>query len=98
MQYSLLGLFHGRRHQVGALVLMRGETFIETIEEQGMAIVIIFKGSATVTRQRQGSQVGLHLTPRPGEPVWLTSPGPYCIVARDPVVGVRMLRKGEGEQ
>ena len=33
-----------------------------------------------------------------GEPVWLTSPGVYCIVARDPVVGVRMLRKGEGEQ
>lgn len=98
MQFSLLGLFHGRRHQVGALVLMRGETFIETIEEQGMAIVIIFKGSATVTRQRHGSQVGLHLTPRPGEPVWLTSPGVYCIVARDPVVGVRMLRKGEGEQ
>lgn len=96
MKYSLLGLFHGQRHQVGALVLMRGETFIENIEEEGMAIVIIFKGSATVTRQRQGSQVGLHLTPRCGEPVWLTSAGPYCIVARDPVVGVRMLRTGEG--
>jgi hypothetical protein len=96
MKYSLLGLFHGQRHQVGALVLMRGETFIENIEEEGMVIVIIFKGSATVTRQRQGSQVGLHLTPRCGEPVWLTSPGPYCIVAKDPVVGVRMLRTGEG--
>ena len=96
MKYSLLGLFHGQRHPVGALVLMRGETFIENIEEEGMVIVIIFKGSATVTRQRQGSQVGLHLTPRCGEPVWLTSPGPYCIVAKDPVVGVRMLRTGEG--
>jgi hypothetical protein len=75
---------------------MRGETFIETIEDDAMAIVIIFKGSVTITRQRQGAQVGLHLTPRVGEPVWLTSPGPYCVVAKDPVVGVRMLRTGEG--
>lgn len=96
MKSSLLGLFHGQRHQVGALLLMRGETFIETIEDDAMAIVIIFKGSVTITRQRQGAQVGLHLSPRIGEPVWLTSPGPYCVVARDPVVGVRMLRTGEG--
>ena len=96
MKFSLLGLFHGQRHQVGALLLMRGETFIETIEDDTMAILIIFKGSVTITRQRQGAQVGLHLSPRIGEPVWLTSPGPYCVVARDPVVGVRMLRTGEG--
>ena len=96
MKFSLLGLFHGQRHQVGALLLMRGETFIETIEDDAMAIVIIFKGSVTITRQRQGAQVGLHLSQRIGEPVWLTSPGPYCVVARDPVVGVRMLRTGEG--
>ena len=96
MKFSLLGLFHGQRHQVGALLLMRGETFIETIEDDAMAIVIIFKGSVTITRQRQGAQVGLHLSPRIGEPVWLTSPGPYCVVARDPVVGVRMLRTAEG--
>ena len=96
MKFSLLGLFHGQRHQVGAPLLMRGETFIETIEDDAMAIVIIFKGSVTITRQRQGAQVGLHLSPRIGEPVWLTSPGPYCVVARDPVVGVRMLRTGEG--
>lgn len=96
MKFSLLGLFHGQRHQVGALLLMRGETFIETIEDDAMAILIIFKGSVTITRQRQGAQVGLHMTPRVGEPVWLTSPGPYCVVARDPVVGVRMLRTGEG--
>ncbi|MBK7829584.1 hypothetical protein [Nannocystis sp.] len=96
MKFSLLGLFHGQRHQVGALLLMRGETFIETIEDDAMAILIIFKGSVTITRQRQGAQVGLHLSPRIGEPVWLTSPGPYCVVARDPVVGVRMLRTGEG--
>lgn len=96
MKFSLLSLFHGKRHQVGALLLMRGETFIETIEDDAMAIVIIFKGSVTITRQRQGAQVGLHMTPRVGEPVWLTSPGPYCVVARDPVVGVRMLRTAEG--
>ena len=96
MKFSMLGLFHGQRHQVGALLLMRGETFIETIEDDAMAIVIIFKGSVTITRQRQGAQVGLHMTPRVGEPVWLTSPGPYCVVARDPVVGVRMLRTAEG--
>ena len=96
MKYSMLGLFHGQRHQVGALLLMRGETFIETIEDDAMAILIIFKGSVTITRQRQGAQVGLHVSPRVGEPVWLTSPGPYCVVARDPVVGVRMLRTGEG--
>ena len=96
MKFPLLGLFHGNRHQVGALLMMRGETFIETIEDDAMAIVIIFKGSVTITRQRQGAQVGLHLSPRIGEPVWLTSPGPYCVVARDPVVGVRMLRTGEG--
>ena len=96
MKFSLLGLFHGQRHQVGALLLMRGETFIETIEDDAMAILIIFKGSVTITRQRQGAQVGLHLSPRIGEPVWLTSPGPYCVVARDPVVGVRMLRTGAG--
>lgn len=96
MKFSLLSLFHGQRHQVGALLLMRGETFIETIEDDAMAIVIIFKGSVTITRQRQGAQVGLHMTPRVGEPVWLTSPGSYCVVARDPVVGVRMLRTAEG--
>lgn len=95
MQFSLLSLFHGLRHQVGALVLMRGETFIETIEDDTMAILVIFKGSVTVTRQRNGAQVGLHLTPRCGQPVWLTTPGPYCIVAKDPVVGVRMLRTAE---
>ena len=68
--------------------------FIETIEEDSMAILIVLRGSATVTRQRAGAQVGLHLTPRCGQPVWLTSPGTYCVVAKDHVVGVRMLRSG----
>lgn len=94
MQFSMLNLIAGRRHQFGALVLMRGETFVETIEEGGMAVVVVLKGTATVSRQRCGAQVGLHLTPRRGEPVWLTSPGTYCIVAKDQVIGMRMLRAG----
>ena len=94
MRNALLDLYHGLRHQVGALVLMRGETFIETIEEDGMAILIVLRGSATVTRQRAGAQVGLHLTPRCGQPVWLTSPRSACVVAKDHVVGGRMLRSG----
>lgn len=94
MQFSMLNLIAGRRHQLGALVLMRGETFIETIEEGGMAVFLVLRGTATVSRQRAGAQVGLHLTPRLGEPVWLTSPGTYCVVAKDQVLGVRMLRTG----
>ncbi len=96
MQFSLISLLAGRYHQLGAVVLMRGETFIETIEEGGMAAIVFFRGTATISRQRVGSQVGIHLTPRSGEPVWLTSPGTYCIVAKDHVVGVRMLKTGGG--
>ena len=40
MQFSLINLLAGRQHQLGALVLMRGETFIETIEEGGMAVMM----------------------------------------------------------
>ncbi|HMU18015.1 MAG TPA: hypothetical protein PKC95_11285, partial [Thauera aminoaromatica] len=79
MQFSMLNFFTGRQHQLGALVLMRGETFIETIEEGGMAVLVLLRGTASVSRQRAGAQVGLHLTPRLGEPVWLTSPGTYCV-------------------
>jgi hypothetical protein len=67
MQFSMLNLLAGRRHQLGALVLMRGETFIETIEEGGMAVLVVLRGTATVSRQRTGAQVGLHLTPRQGD-------------------------------
>ena len=70
MQFSLISLIAGRYHQPGAVVLMRGETFIETIEEGGMAAIVFFRGTATISRQRVGSQVGIHLTPRSGEPVW----------------------------
>lgn len=94
MQFSMLNLIAGRRHQFGALVLMRGETFMETIDEGGMAVLLLLRGAAVISRQRCGAQAGLHMTPRLGEPVWLTSPGTYCIVARDNVVGVRMLKSG----
>jgi len=94
MRNPLLDLFHGLRHQLGALVMMRGETFIETVAEDGMAVLIVLKGTATVTRQRAGAQAGLHITPRCGQPVWLTAPGSYCVVAKDHVVGLRMLRTG----
>ena len=96
MQFSMLNFFTGRQHQLGALVLMRGETFIETIEEGGMAVLVFLRGTAAVSRQRAGAQVGLHLTPRLGEPVWLTSPGTYCVVAKDHVIGMRMLKIGGG--
>ena len=96
MQFSMLNFFTGRQHQLGALVLMRGETFIETIEEGGMAVLVLLRGTASVSRQRAGAQVGLHLSPRLGEPVWLTSPGTYCVVARDHVIGTRVLRRAEG--
>ncbi|PCC68240.1 hypothetical protein SAMN02745121_08645 [Nannocystis exedens] len=96
MKFSMLDLLTGRRHQLGALVLMRGETFIETIDDGGMAVLVVLRGTASVSRQRAGAQVGLHLTPRRGEPVWLTSPGTYCVVAKDHVVGLRMLRTGDG--
>ncbi|WP_143141177.1 hypothetical protein [Nannocystis exedens] len=91
----MLDLFASRRHQFGALVLMRGETFLETIEDGGMAVLVVLRGTAAISRQRAGAQVGLHLTPRRGEPVWLTSPGTYCVVAKDHVVGLRMLRTGD---
>jgi hypothetical protein len=96
MQFSLINLLAGQRHQLGALVLMRGETFIETIEDGGMAMMVVLRGTATVTRQRSGAQVGLHLTPRCGEPLWLTSPGTYCVVAKDHVIGLRVLKTGGG--
>jgi hypothetical protein len=61
-----------------------------------MAMMVVLRGTATVTRQRSGAQVGLHLTPRCGEPLWLTSPGTYCVVAKDHVIGLRVLKTGGG--
>jgi len=55
----MLNFFTGRQHQFGALVLMRGETFIETIEEGGMAVLVLLRGTASVSRQRAGAHDGI---------------------------------------
>ena len=94
MNLSMISLLAGQRHQIGAVVLMRGETYMETIEPGGMAIVVILRGTASISRTRAGAQAGLFITPRPGEPVHLTTPGTYCIVARDYVLGARLLKIG----
>lgn len=97
MLFDALQLLAGRRHQVHALVLMRGETFLETIEPGGSAMIVLASGRATVTRPREGASAGLHLTPRAGEPVVLTTPGTYSVTAREPVIGLRMIRLGGGK-
>ncbi len=95
MRHSLFEFFAGRRTQFAGIVLMRGETFMETIEDDGgMAVLVFSQGSATISRSRQGEQVGLHLTPQLWRPVFLTAPGTYCIVAKDHTMGVRMIRTG----
>lgn len=94
MTHSLFEFFRGRRTQFAGLVLMRGETFMETIEDDGMAVLLFYQGSATISRSRQGEQVGLHMTPALGRPVFLTAPGTYCVVAKDHTMGLRMIRTG----
>lgn len=95
MSPQLLEILSGRRHQFAALVLYRGDTFIETVDDGGMAIYVFFSGNASISRTRRGEQVGLHITPGLGLPVVLRHPGTYCVVARDHTVGVRLLRTGE---
>ena len=95
MHFSAFGLLAGRRHQLDAVVLMRGESFMETVEPGGMAVVVIVRGTATISRPRSGAQAGLFLTPRRGEPIWLTTPGTYCVVAKDHVIAMRMLKTGD---
>ncbi len=81
--------------ELSAIVLMRGEILHETIEDGGgMALVMILKGTATISFPKQGDRAGMVMTPRNGELVMLTAPGPYSITARDPVVGARYLKQG----
>lgn len=94
MLFEALSLLAGRQHQVSAIVLMRGETYMETIEDGGSAVILVLRGAASISRQRVGAQAGLHITPRPGEPVWLTIAGTYCVTARAPMIGLRMVRLG----
>ena len=96
MLFDAIRLLAGQRHQVHALVLMRGERFLETIEPGGAAMIVVAQGSATISRQRDGKSPGFHMTPKAGQPVALTTAGTYCITAREPVIGVRLIRLGGG--
>ncbi|MEZ4454903.1 MAG: hypothetical protein R3B09_35965 [Nannocystaceae bacterium] len=96
MLFEALNLLAGRQHQLSVIVLMRGETYMETIEDGGSAVILVLRGAASISRQRAGAQAGLHITPRVGEPVWLTIAGTYCVTARAPMLGLRMVRLGGG--
>lgn len=98
MQFSLLNLFRGQHHACEVFAMLRGEMFQETLGEGDVAVLVLFGGSATISRQRQGEAVGLHMTPGRYKPVFLTTPGTYCIVARDHVVGTRIVRRRPGDQ
>lgn len=93
VNFSVVGLLSGKRTDVSALVLLRGETLMEHVEEGAMLVLMLVRGSATVSRSRAEGLAGIHLTPRCMEPVWLTSPGTYTLVARDYTVGVRVVRR-----
>ena len=97
MRSWMLNLITGKQHEASTLLLMRGQTFMEVVEEGTMAIVVLLSGTATITRPREGAKAGLHITPRTMEPVWLTTPGTYCVTARDPTFGVRLLRRAEAK-
>ncbi|MFZ6181225.1 hypothetical protein [Nannocystis pusilla] len=97
MHFDLLNLFRGLRHDFDLLAMLRGENHMEVLPEGHVAIVVIVRGTATISRPRADTQVGLHITPRRYEPVFLTTPGTYCVTARDHVVGIRVLRRAEGE-
>ena len=98
MQFDLLNLFRGLRHDFDLLTMLRGENHMEVLPEGYVAIVIIARGSATITRPRMDVRAGLYITPRRYEPVFLTTPGTYCVTARDHVLGLRVLRRAEGER
>lgn len=95
MPIPFLGLFHGLRHDCDLMTMMRGETHLEVLPEGHIAVVVLLRGKATIARARADDQPGLHITPRRLEPVFLTTPGTYCLTARDHVVGVRVLRRAE---
>lgn len=98
MHFDLLNLFRGLRHDFDLLTMLRGETHMEVIPEGHLAIVVIARGAATISRPRVQAQAALHLTPRRYQPVFLTTPGTYCVIARGHVLGVRVLRRAEGER
>lgn len=97
MIFSLLNMFRGRRHDFDLLTMLRGETHVETVPDGYVAIIWIVRGTAAISRPRADRAPGLHITPRLYEPVFLTTPGTYCMTARDHVLGLRVLRRAERE-
>lgn len=98
MQFSLFNLYRSDHHACELFAMMRGEVFQETLGVGDVAVLVVLGGSATISRQRQGELVGLHITPGRLRPVFLTTPGTYCVVARDHLIGTRLLRRAEGAQ
>lgn len=94
MDRNVINLLMGRRHQVGMLMLARGQLFMETIEPGGMVAIVLTAGTATISRQRSGSQAPLHISPHVLRPVLLNVPGTYCVSAQDHVLGFRFIRLG----
>ena len=97
MVFSLLNLFRGLRHDFDLLTVLRGESHVETIPDGYVAILWIARGTASISRPRADATPGLHITPRLYEPVFLTTPGTYCMTARDHVLGIRVLRRAGRE-
>ena len=92
--FSALSFLTGRRHNLDAIILMRGETHVEIVEEGSMAMFVVASGSATISRASTHDLAALYVRARRGAPVWLTSPGTYCLVAKDNVVAMRMVKSG----
>ena len=58
MHFDLLNLFRGLRHDFDLLTMLRGENHMEVLPEGYVAIVIIARGSATITRPRMDVRAG----------------------------------------
>lgn len=91
-----LPLLIGPRHTLGAFVLMRGETLLETIEPGMAAVFCLLSGGASISRPRAGATASLHIHAQPGQPVVLSDPGVYCIIAKQHTIGARAVRLKRG--
>lgn len=98
MLFSLLNLFRGLRTDLDVVTMLRGETHVEIVPEGHVMILWLARGAASISRARAAGSPGLHVSPRLYEPVFLTTPGTYFLTARDHVLGVRVLRRAEGER
>ncbi len=93
MQFSLFSLLTSRQYDMDALVMMRGETYLDVVEDGEMLVLVVVRGAATISRSRAGEQPSFHMTSRPAQPMFITTPGTYCVVARDHILGVRAVRR-----